>query len=94
MMVMTSDNAVAMLMAFLVIIIDAYYVYMAWLDPESLRKSLIQRQEKLPPWYPLRNYALRRLQEPGWIIEIRLLSIISSIFTIILVAVVIGKLML
>jgi hypothetical protein len=89
---MYADNYAAIFMAFAVVCINTYYVYRVWFDPENLRNFLIQRQKRLPNWYPLRNYALQRLQKPGWIYEIRILSIASSVFTIIFVGLVIAKL--
>ena len=89
---MPIDDYVSIFMAFVLICINTYYVYKAWFDPEDLRNFLIQRQKRLPGWYPLRAYALRRLQKPGWIYEIRILTIVSSVFTIIFVGFVIVKL--
>jgi len=53
---------IAFVFAGFVTAIAAYWAYRAWFDSENLRRELLGRQERLPRWYPLRGYFVRRFQ--------------------------------
>jgi hypothetical protein len=85
------DKIIFILLTILLVGASIYYVYEAWFDSENLRATLIKRQKQLPTWYPLRGYALQRLQQNNWLWEIRLLSIVLLIATITVVGIAILK---
>ena len=89
---MPINNLFLVLFISLLVCVSMYLFYKAWFDFENFRDSQIQRQMKLPRWYPFKNYALRRLQQPGWRWELRIISTVQSIATIIIIGILVAKL--
>ena len=88
---MPTNNFLILLFMFLLVCVSIYSFYKAWFDFENLRDSQIQRQMKIPRWSPLTGYALRKLQQPRWRWEIRIVSTLQLIITIIIIGILIAK---
>lgn len=61
------------------IFLAGYYAYRSWFDINGLRKSMQRDIEKLPSWYPTREYSLSKINTKGWVWQIRILSSIGTI---------------
>jgi hypothetical protein len=58
--------------------LSGYYSYRSWFDVSGLQKSMRRDIEKLPLWYPLRNYSLRKLGATSWLWQVRIFSTFST----------------
>lgn len=61
------------------ILLAGYYSYRSWFDVDGLEESMRRDIERLPSWYPLRNYSLNNLGTSKWLWQIRIFSTMGTI---------------
>ena len=59
-----------------------YYFYRSWFDKMGLEESMKRDIERLPTWYPFRNYSLNKLGSKYWLWQIRILSTLGILIGI------------
>lgn len=61
------------------ILLSGYYAYRSWFDADGLADSMRRDIERLPLWYPTRDYSLSKIGSPFWLWQTRVLSILGLI---------------
>ncbi len=64
-----------------------HYVYRVWFDYDNYNNILIRRLEKIPKWYPLRNYSYRRAKTGHNKWEMRFTGCLMAMFTILILCI-------
>lgn len=67
------------------ILLSAYYSYRSWFDARGLERSMRREVERLPRWYPFRQYSLDRFGTRPWVWQTRILSTMGVILGILAV---------
>ena len=82
------ENLLKIAFALLVLSVAIRLVYASWFNIEDARVKALRRQEALPQWYPLRNYAIKTLTDQKrkriWVWFFRSVSIALLLLSILL----------
>jgi len=82
-------NLVAIPLMLVWILLSGYYSYHSWFDVSGLMESMRHDIERLPLWYPTRDYSLNKLGSPVWLWQIRILSTLGLIIGVVFLVLII-----
>jgi hypothetical protein len=59
--------------------IPGFFFYKAWFDPEWFRNAMTRQYSYTPDWWPVKRFALWRIQQRSWIWEVRLITTLALV---------------
>ena len=66
------------LITFATMLISIYYFYRVWFDIDRLRDQFVEYNKNRRPGSFFREFYLRHLQQKGWVIEMRVLTVLLA----------------